>query len=137
MPARPTHGSSVCTGTGEPSPSELWHVLSWVLGAGETWLALGFLGHPVDLRTALVIESLGEAIRTVAFPIPAALGVQEGGLVLLGGLLSLTPDVSVALSLAKRVRELGLGIPGLVVWQAEHAATTFARRRERSSEARE
>ena len=56
---------------------------------------------------------------------------------LLGGLLSLTPDVSVALSLAKRVRELGLGIPGLVVWQAEHAATTFARRREGSSEARE
>ena len=89
------------------------------------------------MRTALVIESLGEAIRTVAFPIPAALGVQEGGLVLLGGLFGLTPDVSVALSLAKRVRELGLGIPGLVVWQAEHAATTFARRREGSSEARE
>jgi len=57
--------------------------------------------------------------------------------VLLGGFFGLTPDVSVALSLAKRVRELGLGIPGLVVWQAEHAATTFARRREGSSEARE
>ena len=108
--------------------SELWHVLSWLLGAGETWLALRFLGHAVGLTTALIIESLGEAIRTVAFPIPGALGVQEGGLVLLGGLFGLTPDVSVALSLAKRVRELGLGIPGLVIWQLEHIATTIAGR---------
>jgi putative membrane protein len=116
--------------------SELWHVLSWLLGAGETWLALRFLGHPVELTTALIIESLGEAIRTVAFPIPGALGVQEGGFVLLGGLFGLTPDVSVALSLAKRVRELGLGIPGLVVWQLEHVATSVVGRRAERGEAR-
>ena len=110
--------------------AEVWHVLSWVLGAGETWLALRFLGHPVDLTTALVIESLGEAIRTVAFPVPAALGVQEGGLVLLGGLFGLTPDVSVALSLAKRVRELALGVPGLLVWQLEAATRHEMARRD-------
>jgi putative membrane protein len=115
--------------------AEVWHVLSWLLGAGETWLALRFLGHPVGWTTALVIESLGEAIRTAAFPVPGALGVQEGGLVLLGGLFGLTPGVSVALSLAKRVRELALGIPGLIVWQAGHAAIPFARRQERSGEA--
>src|SRR5438046_6947501 len=90
--------------------AEFWHVLSWLLGAGETWLALRFLGHPVDLTSALVIESLGEAICTVAFAVPAGLGVQEGGLVLLGGLFGLTPDVSVALSLAKRVRGGALGL---------------------------
>jgi putative membrane protein len=101
--------------------AEFWHVLSWLLGAGETWLALRFLGHPVDLTSALVIESLGEAICTVAFAVPAGLGVQEGGLVLLGGLFGLTPDVSVALSLAKRVRALALGVPGLLVWQLETA----------------
>ena len=99
--------------------SEVWHVASWLLGAGETWLALRFLGHPVDLTSAVVIEGLGEAIRTVAFPIPGALGVQEGGFVLLGDVFGLTPDVSIALSLAKRVRELGLGVPGLVVWQLQ------------------
>jgi putative membrane protein len=114
--------------------AEIWHVLSWVIGAGETWLALRFLGHPVEPRTALVIESLGEAIRTGAFPVPAALGVQEGGFVLLGGLFGLTPDVSVALSLAKRVRELAFGIPGLIVWQAGHAASTFGGRRNRTRE---
>jgi putative membrane protein len=116
--------------------SEVWHVMSWVLGAGETWLALRFLGHPVDWTTALVIESLGEAVRTASFPVPAALGVQEGGFVLLGGLFGLTPGVCVALSLAKRVRELGLGIPGLLLWQLGAAAHAVARRRA-SGETRE
>jgi putative membrane protein len=97
--------------------SAVWHVASWVLGAGETWLVLRLLGHPVDAASALVIESLGEAIRTGAFAVPGALGVQEGGFMLLGDLFGLTPEVAVALSLARRVRELILGIPGLVVWQ--------------------
>lgn len=97
--------------------SAVWHLASWMLGAGETWLVLRLLGHPVDVESALVIESLGEAIRTVAFAVPGALGVQEGGFVLLGDVFGLTPEVSVALSLARRVRELVLGIPGLLVWQ--------------------
>jgi putative membrane protein len=117
--------------------SEVWHVLSWVLGAGEIWLGLHYLGHPVDWTTAIVIESLGEAIRTVSFPIPGALGVQEGGFVLLGGMYGLSPDVSVALSLTKRVREIALGVPGLVVWQLERATTLLTKRRAASLRAPE
>jgi putative membrane protein len=97
--------------------SGAWHAASWLLGCGETWLALRLLGHPVDLTTALVLESLGEAVRTMAFAVPGALGVQEGGFVLLGDLFGITPEVAVAMSLAKRLRELALGIPGLLVWQ--------------------
>ena len=109
--------------------AEVWHVLSWVLGAGETFLALRFLGHPVTPRTALVIESVGEAIRTASFPVPGALGVQEGGLVVVGRLFGLPPEVAMALSFAKRVRELTLGVPGLVAWQAPRLASALARRR--------
>ena len=112
--------------------SEAWHVASWLLGAGEIWLALRFLGHPVDLPTAVVLESLGEAVRTLAFPVPGALGVQEGGFLLLGRLFGLTPEVSVALSLTKRVRELCLGLPGLLAWQVR-TASTVARRRARGT----
>jgi putative membrane protein len=102
--------------------SAVWHFLSWLLGAGEIWLALQLLDHPVPPATAVVIESLGEALRTAAFAIPGALGVQEGGFVLLGNVFGFGPELSIALSLTKRVRELCLGIPGLVAWQIETAA---------------
>jgi putative membrane protein len=108
--------------------SLVWHVLSWVLGASEIWLALHLLGHPVPLAAAIVLESLAEAIRTAAFAVPGALGVQEGGFVLLGNVYGFGPELSIALSLTKRFRELCLGIPGLVVWQLEGAARAGTRR---------
>lgn len=94
-----------------------WRFVAWVLGAGEISLALYFLGHPVTITDALILESLGQAIRTAAFAIPGALGVQEGGFVVLGGILGLTPETALALSLVKRLRELALGLPGLIAWQ--------------------
>lgn len=95
----------------------LWRLLGWFIGAGEVWIALYFLGYPVGLLEALLLESLGQAVRASAFAIPGALGVQEGGYLLLGSLLGLGPEVSLALSLSKRVRELLLGLPVLVYWQ--------------------
>lgn len=94
-----------------------WHFMSWVTGIGEVWLALYVLGHPVDWQTALVLESLGQAVRGAAFMIPGGLGVQEAGFVLLGSLYGLTAEVSIALSLCKRVRELVMGLPALATWQ--------------------
>ncbi len=99
-----------------------WHLLAWFVGAGEIWLALLFLGHPVPLHTAVLLESLGQAVRTGAFVIPGALGVQEGGFLLLGGALGLAPETALALSLTRRVRDLVLGLPGLVFWQLDAAA---------------
>jgi putative membrane protein len=98
--------------------SGVWHILSWFLGVGEVWLALRLLGHPVNIGTALLFETLGQAIRTGAFAVPGALGVQEGGYILVGGALGIEPSIALALSLARRVRELLLGLPGLAVWQA-------------------
>ena len=99
-----------------------WHLLSWILGAGEVWLGLYFLGHPVTLLTAVLMESLTQAIRTAAFVVPGALGVQEGGYLLVGTIFGLAPQTALALALVKRVRELLLGVPGLVTWQYETAA---------------
>jgi uncharacterized membrane protein YbhN (UPF0104 family) len=86
------------------------------------------LGQPVTVVDALIIESLGMAIRTAAFPIPGALGVQEGGLIVLGGLLGIDPAVALALALIKRVRELAWGVPGVVLWQAGEGRRLLARR---------
>lgn len=93
------------------------NLAAWILGAGEVWLAMYFLGAPVSLAEALLLESLGQAIRAAAFFVPAALGVQEGGYVFLGALLGIPGEVALALSLVKRVRELAFGVPGLLAWQ--------------------
>jgi len=106
---------------GRLTRSSVIHFGSWLLGAGETWLALRFLGHPVGLATAIAIESLGETVRTAAFAVPGALGVQEGGFLVLGRIFGFPPEVAIALSLSKRVREVALGVPGLVAWQAQGA----------------
>ncbi len=94
-----------------------WMLLGWILGTGETWLALYFLGHPVNWLEALMIESLAQAVKNAAFLIPGALGVLEGGYILLGTLIGLPSSVGLALALTRRVRELSLGVPGLLVWQ--------------------
>ena len=108
--------------------SGLWQFLAWILGAGEVWLALYFLGHPVSLMEALFLESLGQAIRSAGFSIPGSLGVQEGGYMVLGTVLGLSPETGLALSLAKRVRELLLGIPALVTWQLLEGRRLWNRR---------
>jgi putative membrane protein len=96
----------------------MWHLLSWVLGAFEVWLTLYFLGVELHFGEALVIESLGQAVRAVVFFIPGALGVQEGGFMAIGLLFGLGPEVGLSLSLIRRIRELALGVPALIAWQA-------------------
>lgn len=93
------------------------HFAAWIVGTGEVWLALQVLGHPVSWTEALLLESLGQAIRGLAFAIPGALGVQEGGYLFLGPLVGIAPDMALALSLVKRARELILGFPGVIYWQ--------------------
>jgi putative membrane protein len=110
--------------------SFLLSLVGWIVGTGEVYLIASFLGTPVSWRDAFVLESLGQAIRGAGFAIPGALGVQEGGFLLLAPLANLTPDAALALSLAKRMRELLLGLPGLLYLRlsGNHAAAADAAR---------
>jgi putative membrane protein len=94
-----------------------WQLTGFAAGAIETWLALRWLQHPVGFGTALALESLTQAIRHFIFVVPAGVGVQEAGLVGFGYLLGLPGEVSIALSLAKRMREILFGVPALIYWQ--------------------
>jgi len=89
-------------------------LVGWLVGTGEVYLILQLIHHPVGWMQALLLEALGQAIRGAAFAIPGALGVQEGGYLLLAPLVGLPADAALALSLAKRARELLLGVPGLL-----------------------
>jgi len=97
--------------------SVLWHMLSWLLGGLEVCLALHFLGADVSIETGLVIESLGQAAKALGFAVPGALGVQEGGYVIVCRAFGLPADLAIALSLIKRLREVVLGVPALILWQ--------------------
>jgi glycosyltransferase 2 family protein len=95
----------------------LLHFAAWVGAASEMWLVLQLMGAPLGFGSILIIESLLYGIRSVAFAVPNAIGVQEGAYVVLGTAFGLTPDVALALSLLKRGRDLLIGIPALLAWQ--------------------
>ena len=118
---------------GRVGASFVLSLAGWLVGTVEVWLALRFLGHPVGWIDALLLESIGQAIRGAAFAIPGSLGVQEGGYLLLAPLVGLPPEAALALSLAKRAREILLGLPGLLYlhfsersWQRRRASRVCA-----------
>ena len=91
-----------------------WNLAGWFAGTGEVYLIGLLIGVPLSWGESLLLESLGQAIRGAGFAIPGALGIQEGGYLLLAPLAGLPPSAALALSLAKRSRELLLGLPGLM-----------------------
>jgi putative membrane protein len=97
--------------------ASLWHMISWLLGGVEICIGLHFLGHDVGIVPGLIIESIGQALKAVGFAVPGALGVQEGGYIVICEVFGLSPEVALALSLMKRLREVGLGVPALLAWQ--------------------
>ena len=98
-----------------------WTAASLVLGSGEIWIALHALSLHATVVNAVILQSMVLTIRSAVFPVPGALGVQEGGYVVIGNLLGIPGDAAFALSLIARVRELILGIPGLICWQMVEA----------------
>jgi putative membrane protein len=122
---RDRHGIAVST---------VYHLITWVLGIGELWLAVHFMGYEVTLVAATIIESLSQAVRSAGFFIPASLGVQEGGYLLFGTLMGLSPEVALALSLVRRVRQLLVGVPALLAWQVYEGRRIVVARQKSSAD---
>jgi putative membrane protein len=99
-----------------------WRLLAWFLGVGETWLAFHFMGHPVGWLEAVAVESLGFAVRSLGFAVPGAIGVLEGGFVLIGILLGIDPSAALTVALVKRLREVILGVPAIAGWLIQEAS---------------
>jgi len=109
----------------------LWTAAAYRMGfrlvlIGETALALHLLGQSFTWADALILESLGMAVRAGSFLIPAGLGAQEGAFTLLAVALGLPGESGFAISLCKRVREVVLGVPVLAGWQAHQARRGLA-----------
>jgi putative membrane protein len=95
----------------------LLHFVCWLAGTGETWLLLHLMHLPTGPIASLVIDSVVGGIRAISFFVPGAIGVQEGGYVLICGLFGLSPGAALAVSLARRGRDLLIAAPVLLSWQ--------------------
>ena len=104
----------------------LVHIAVWFFGALEVFVALDLMGYPVSYLDAVVIESLGQAVRAAGFLIPGSLGVQEAGVIAVCAVFGIPAPAALALSLVKRVPEFVLSPPFLFAWHA-HEAKALAR----------
>src|SRR5581483_2772099 len=98
-------------------PASVIHLVMWVFGALEAWVTFRLMGVHVSPVQALVIDASGTSFRSLGFMVPAAAGVQEAGYVLVGLAFGITPARGIAFSLARRARDLAIGVPGLLFWQ--------------------
>jgi uncharacterized protein (TIRG00374 family) len=99
--------------------------LGWALGSVEVFLIFHFLGLPIDLPTAVTVETLSVFIDAVLFFVPGKLGTQEGGKVLIFMSLGLPPVSGLAFGLIRRIRELtwaGIGMAFLTTFREQRQA---------------
>ena len=107
------------------------NLAGWIVSAVGGWVVLRMMGAEISIWSALSIESLIFTLRSVAFAVPGAIGVQEAAYALAAPLFGLPPETALALSLAKRARDLAIGLPTLILWQVGEArAVMLASRKE-------
>lgn len=102
--------------------AEVLQLAAFFSASFEVWFALRLFGHPISASGAVMVEGLTQAMRHIAFLVPAGLGVQEAGFVLFGHILGISTELALAVSMAKRMREVLCGVPSLVSWQWLEAA---------------
>ncbi len=120
---------SIYRAHGRIAASLVLHLLSWIASGAGTWIAFRLIGTQVSLPAVIAIDSLVYAIRSIGFAVPNALGVQEAAYAVFAPLLGVGPEIGLAISLIKRGRDIAIGIPVLLVWQAleGHRAVAAAR----------
>lgn len=88
---------------------------TWMSGAVEMFILFRFLGYPIAFTEAWMVEGIVSIARSVSFFIPAHLGFQDGAIALLGAALTGSPEVGVAIALARRARELTWSAVGMAI----------------------
>jgi putative membrane protein len=105
--------------------SSAFHLLGWIGGGVGTYISFRLVGGHIEVLNAVALEALLCTLRSIAAPVPAAIGVQEWGYALLAPLFGLPAEMGVAVSLLKRAREIALGVPALIYWQSVEGRRAF------------
>ena len=115
---------------GAVAASCAWRLAGRVILVPEVPLAAYLMGHPIGMAEAVLISGLIVGLKGVAFAVPGALGVQEGGYIAIGALVGIPVDLMLAVSLATRIREIVPSIPFLLAWQHMEGQVLIRRRAE-------
>jgi uncharacterized membrane protein YbhN (UPF0104 family) len=105
--------------------SSTFHLLAWLATAVWVWVIFRLCGANISLMDAIAIECVLSALRSAAVFVPAAVGIQEAGYAALAPVFGVGPEIGLAVSLLKRARDVVLGIPVLLIWQAVEGKRAF------------
>lgn len=86
-----------------------------VAGVAEAYLVLSWLGVPVTLVTAFVLESVNRIINVLFRFVPLRLGVDEAGSGLLTQVLGLGAPIGVSLAIIRKARVLVWSAVGMAL----------------------
>ena len=101
------------------------HLAAWMASGAWIWLVMRQVGAPIDILSAIAIESLAGALRSATAFVPANLGVQEAGYAVLAPVFGVGPEIGLAVSLLKRARDITIGVPIVLIWQALEGKRAF------------
>ena len=96
-------------------PSFAWHMVERLIIASEAYIYAHALGLPMTLLGAIFATALLTLLGSILFFIPGQIGAAEGGLVLAMLGLGFAISDGLALALARRLRQLLVGVVGIVI----------------------
>jgi uncharacterized protein (TIRG00374 family) len=94
------------------------HLPAFFFGVVQVWLLLGWLGLPRNFGTSLAIESFSMLLGFVMFAVPGAIGVKEGGMVMVFAVLGLPAAAGLATGIAFRITSILNAAAGLLTFAA-------------------
>ena len=94
------------------------HLAAWFGTGVASFIAFRLLGADITFLSALGIEALLHAMLAMAILVPGYAGVQEAAYAAVGALFGQPADLALGVSLLRRARDIALGVPILLLWQA-------------------
>jgi uncharacterized membrane protein YbhN (UPF0104 family) len=82
------------------------YLTGWLLDATEIYLVAHLLGQPITPTQALVVEAFVGVAKVMGMWVPGAMGVQEGGILLIGRTAGLPESLCLAYAVLRRAREI-------------------------------
>ncbi len=93
--------------------STLLFLIGYAWGAFEAYWICHFIGLPVGVGVAFMIEALSVAVDSILFMVPAKIGTQEGGKAAVFAALGLPVASGLAFGVVRHIRELIWAVLGL------------------------